>query len=722
MNKTLWTIGTITRRVVHGVLGGIGAALRRVIMLGLIAVIGVAAVGFTVHTALIDAFSLDRPIAPLDKPGVVFVASDGKPFATRGQFKDKPVAFEELPEHLVEALLAAEDRRFFFHTGLDPIGIIRAAIRNADAGQVVQGGSTLTQQLAKLSYLSSDRTIKRKVREAVLAVWLEANLSKQQILSHYLSLTYYGDGNYGIRTAARRYFGVPVSELSMAQSIFLVGLLKAPSYFSPRSNLAGAKARAKVILRSMLDEGGLTAKRADEIGAEIDALTLKTERDKMASHFADWLFRASSARIKPQYGAVKIKTTLDPRLQKLAAEAVEKIMAAYGKKHNAREAALVAMRPTGEIVAMIGGRDHDKSQFNRAVDSLRQPGSAFKLFVYLAGLRVGYSVHSTFYDAPFKVDKWQPANFGHQFRGPVSLQSAFTSSINTVAVQISESSTRELVIQTARDLGITSPIAPTPSLALGAYEVSLLELTSAFAAVARGRYPVKPVGYMPEAETGLKAKGQPGRKPLDFELMHKEELWYLLNSVARYGTGRRANLNVPTFGKTGTSSDYRDAWFVGFAGDLVIGVWVGNDDNSSMKRVTGGLLPAQIWRAFANKAVDRNSRAAALRWRPKRDMFALPALDGDNMFSTSSYSHIEPDPRRDPHEPAHGTRGFSLPFFFFGRRREAHQDFTRDANTANPSATRRRDASERAKTLPQDKVRKRTRRRGRTIYNFSSQN
>jgi penicillin-binding protein 1A len=562
-----------------------------------------AVTALTLFVALAASWHLSRQLPlsaalkPLPQPALALATSDGDIFARRGRQKEDPVRIEEVPEHFIHALLAMEDARFYYHPGIDPIAMTRAAVANYRGGRVKQGASTLTQQLAKFSLLTNERSYRRKLHEAVVALWLEVHLSKSQILEHYLSGAYFGDGVFGLRAAALHYFDKEVRDLSLAESALLVGSLKAPSTFSPRHNPAMAQERARLVLSSMIAKGWLE----EEALASVKPAEVKATRaaGTLASHFADWAVRQPLPPSDPLYGERVLKTTLDAELQKLAEKAVSEILDKKADQYGASEAALVALRRDGSIVAMVGGRDYRQSQFNRATDAMRQPGSAFKLFVYLAALRAGAEPGTMAPDRPIEIGNWRPQNYGGGYRGSVPLDRAFASSINTVAVWLSERVGRQRVIKAARDLGITSKLHDMPSLALGSSEVTLLELTAAYASVAAGRYPVRPRAY---EDPELAAIDQRDKR----DLRERPQLLHLLNSVVSNGTGRGARLSAATFGKTGTSQEHRDGWFVGFAGDLVVGVWVGNDDNTPMKRVTGGGLPAEIWRGFMNDALTKD--------------------------------------------------------------------------------------------------------------------
>ena len=537
---------------------------------------------------------------PRTQRTLVLHSTDGHPFARRGGCVAEPVKLAEVPQHFIDALLSMEDRRFYYHLGIDSIGLARAAYHNRSAGRIVQGGSTITQQLIKYTFLSSERTFDRKKKEAWLALALELRLSKNEILERYLSSAYFGAGCFGLRAASRQYFRKPVSELSLSESAYLVGLLKSPTYLA--DNIEAAEERTGLVLQAMVDNGKLTSEQAEALPP---AAPRPKSSEPVGTYYADWV--ASSIRLPEagDFSPLPVYTAFDPKLQQAAVSAVEKVLAKYSEARRASQAAMVVMRSDGRVVAMVGGRNYAESQFNRAVDARRQPGSSFKLFVYLAALRGGLGPDTSVTDRPFSVGDYKPENFNRRHRGRVSVRQAFASSINTVAVRVSEAVGRDPMIAAARDLGITTPIARTPSLALGTFEVSLLELTGAYGAIAAGAYPVKPW-----AITGFGAEewGGPPAGAGAWRLAETDGLRTLLSATVQQGSGRGARLPIAAFGKTGTSQDYRDAWFLGFAGNLVVGVWVGNDDFSPMKRVTGGSLPAEIWQTFMREAIESDEK------------------------------------------------------------------------------------------------------------------
>jgi len=548
---------------------------------------------------LIVTAPLSRALEPLDDPALLFLSDDGHPIARRGAVKEAPVDVTKLDPMTPSAFVAIEDRRFYRHWGIDPRGIGRAMIANMRGGGVRQGGSTITQQLAKTNFLSGDRTIKRKAQEVIIAFWLEAWLSKQEILSRYLSSVYFGDGVYGLRAAAHHYFDRDPENLTLAQSAMLAGMVQAPSRLAPTHNLALAQQRSRLVLKAMADTGVISRARANRARAARPVGA--NSKIPTGTYFADWVNPAAQEAFDSDFGEVKVRTTLDRDLQRIAVRAVTR--ASVGEA----QIALVAMRPDGRVVAMIGGKNYGSSPFNRVTQARRQPGSAFKLFVYLAALRAGWTPDSIIEDEPITIDGWTPVNSDRVYRGKMTLREAFARSSNAATVRLSEAVGRQNVIRAARDLGITTPLPDKPSIALGSAGVSLLELTSAYAAVASGRYPIRARGLAeirpPEGIAAFFQKSGMLDRRRDWSPMLD-----LLYAAANNGTGRRAALSIPTFGKTGTTQENRDALFIGFAGDLVVGVWVGRDDNKSLGKISGGTVPAQIWRSFMTSALAVDGR------------------------------------------------------------------------------------------------------------------
>ena len=580
-------------------------------------------IGFAIALLVWLIFSapLGRALEPATTPSLVLTAADGRPIARRGDYKEAPVEIARLPKYVPAALIAIEDRRFYSHWGIDPRGIARAMTRNVQAGGVTQGGSTLTQQLAKTSFLTADRSIKRKLQEVIIAFWLEARLSKDEILSRYLSSVYFGDGAYGIRSASRVYFNKAPEQLSLGEAALLAGLVQAPSRLAPSRHLENANERARLVLAAMVETGALT--KAQARNARPARYTPGRKSLPTGSYFADWVLpqaRAAMTADDSRYGDVTVHTTLDRDLQREAERAVRDAVSG-GKSLGVGQAALVAMRRDGTVVAMVGGTDYATTPFNRATQAMRQPGSSFKLFVYLAALDAGLRPGDTVEDSPIVIDDYAPRNDDGRYRGQVSLATAFAASSNVVAVRLAQQVGTAAVIAEARKLGVTSPISEYPAMALGTSPITLLEMTQAYAAVARGSRPVRATGIAAAPPSGVLATVRSAAEALT-PWPARAPMLELLQSAVRNGTGVAARLPIPTYGKTGTTQSHRDALFIGFAGDLVVGVWVGNDDNSPMNNaVVGGSVPARLWKRFMTAALSRDgvlARPAATR--PRDDM------------------------------------------------------------------------------------------------------
>ena len=544
-------------------------------------------------------------------PSVTLRAADGSLIATYGDLYGEPMKLSDLPKALPEAVIATEDRRFYRHFGLDLLGMGRAAFVNLRAGHVVEGGSTLTQQLAKNIFLTPDRTMLRKAQEALLALWLEHHFGKDRLLEIYLNRVYFGAGAYGVDAAARRYFGKSARDLDTYECALLAGLLKAPSRFSPVGNRALAAKRTAQVLDNMVAAGYLTPEQAASTAKHEIVLAAVPAPEPGLRYFADWI--EDQAAQGGYGGDLVVTTTLDPRLQAAAEQAIGTALARDGDKDEVSQAAFVAMSPDGAVRAMVGGRDYHDSQYNRVTQAARQPGSAFKPFVYLTGLEQGMHPGDMFEDAPLQIGKWQPHNYSDSYRGTVSMAEALAESINTVAVQIGQRAGMKNVVATAHRLGIASDLAPDPSLALGSGEVTLMELTAAYCAFASGGNGAWPYGIAEIRDpTGTvlfhRQGGGPGRV---IAPEYVNQMNDMLAGVISHGTGKAAQLGRPAAGKTGTTSDFRDALFIGYAGDLVAGTWFGNDDDTPMNHVTGGALPARTWHDFM---------AAVLKGKPLREL------------------------------------------------------------------------------------------------------
>jgi len=537
---------------------------------------------------------LSRSLQPNVPPSITLETADGQFIARKGAAVGKPVTIAALPKQVPQAFVAIEDRRFYSHWGIDPRGIARALWRNLRAGGVRQGGSTITQQLAKGAFLTADRTAARKVREVMIAFWLELWLSKDQILERYLSNVYFGDNVYGLRAAARHYFDREPERLTVPQAAMLAAVLKAPSRLAPSTNLKGARDRASLVLNAMVEAGFLTP--SERAALKPARLVLQPVPESTSgTYFSDWVLPEARDRAGSVYGVQTITTTLDSNIQSIVSRAVRR--APLGKA----QVAVVVMRPDGTILAMVGGKSYKTSAFNRATQARRQPGSTFKLFVYLAALRAGMTPDDMIDDTPITEGEYRPSNHDGHYRGPITLRQAFAVSSNVAAVRLAQKVGIKAVIRAARDLGITAPLPENLSIALGSSGLSLLELTQAYAAVAGDSYPVRAHG-LPEQESSWFAGLLDRHRSFSDDQL--ESLRDLLASATRGGTGHRAALRTATFGKTGTTQDNRDALFVGYAGGLVTAVWVGNDDNSPLHGVSGGGMPARIWRDIMVGAVE----------------------------------------------------------------------------------------------------------------------
>ena len=546
---------------------------------------------------------LSKSLQPIAPPRITLLAWDGTPIARNGAIVDKPVEVKKLPPHVVQAFLSIEDRRFYSHWGVDPRSIARALWSNTFGSGIQQGGSTITQQLAKFTFLTPEKSLTRKAREALIAFWLEAWLTKDEILERYLSNAYFGDNIYGLRAASMHYFYRKPENLTLSQAAMLAGLVQAPNRLAPTRNPQRAAKRAKLVLNAMVATGAISEAKADATPiAKIDVRYKETL--PTGTYFADWAMPQARLDAETGYSDQVIRTTLDSRLQNIARKVI-----ARAPLGNA-QVALVAMRPNGEVVAMVGGKSYKESPFNRATQAKRQPGSTFKLFVYTAALRSGMTPDSKVDDTPIIEGDYRPKNYSDRYRGQITLKQAFAQSSNVAAVRLYNQLGYSAVARAAKDLGVQSPLTRDASLALGSSGMTLLELTSAYAGVAGNKWPVEPRAFVAEEEGWF---GWLLSAQRSFSNAQHKALLELLGATVNQGTGRAARLSIPAYGKTGTSQDYRDALFVGFAGDLVVGVWIGNDDNTPLRNITGGGLPARIWRDFMSQAV----KGAGPRPKPK---------------------------------------------------------------------------------------------------------
>tara|TARA_B100000214_G_scaffold212254_1_gene154217 strand:- start:897 stop:2738 length:1842 start_codon:yes stop_codon:yes gene_type:complete len=530
---------------------------------------------------------------------VSLVDRKGQNFATYGDFYLEPVTFNEIPAFLIEALVATEDRRFFQHWGIDPFSLVRAAVVNLKEGKIKQGGSTLTQQLAKNLFLVFDRSVERKVQELLLALWLEMSFTKEQILTLYLNRVYFGSGVFGLRAAAEYYFGKSVSDLRLNEAAMLIGTLKAPSKYNPRTNLSLAKKRTTQVLNNMMHAGSLKKNILRKHAKYRVKIKSQLNLQRGTWYFADWIRERAEAYANNVYLNKRVFTTLDPLLQKKA----EAALANQLKRVNSNkqlEGAVVVLDATGKVLAMVGGRNYFKSKFNRATQSRRQPGSVFKPVVFLAALSTGLSPETVISDQPLEIGSWRPKNFDGVYRTQVSLRQALQMSYNVATVRLSEKIGRDLTIKMAYRLGINAKLDDKPSLALGSSGVSLINMTAAYAAISNGGFPVEPYGIssiVTEKGELIYTRREQTATPIASSKVI-EDMNRMLEGVIAGGTGKEANIGRTAAGKTGTSQDYRDAWFIGYSEGLTVGVWVGRDDNRPMRKITGGSIPAKIWGEF----------------------------------------------------------------------------------------------------------------------------
>jgi penicillin-binding protein 1A len=616
---------------------------------------GVIGVGGVVAYYASQLPPIDQLTVPKRPPNIAIMASDGSLLANRGETGGRTVVLKELPPYLPKAFVAIEDRRFYDHFGIDPIGIGRAVYRNLAHKGGLQGGSTLTQQLAKNLFLTQERTASRKIQEAILALWLERNYSKDQILELYLNRVYFGAGAYGVEAAAQRYYGKSARNVSLAEAAVLAGLVQSPSRLAPNRNPERAQARAELVIAAMNELGFITPGMT-KTALGTPAEPVRPNGAGSANYAADYVMDVLDDFVGTVESDIVVSTTIEPAMQATAERVLVDELNAKGQKFNVSQGAFVALQPDGAVKALVGGRNYEASQFNRATAARRQPGSSFKPFVYLAALEHGYTPDMVMEDAPVAYKGWAPKNYDRKYRGPITLRDALALSLNTIAVKLNMEVGPKAVVQTAQRLGISSPLQANGSLALGTSEVTPLELVSAYAAFANGGIGVVPyvisqvkttdgkLVYKRPASGGLGRVIDPGVVAQMNEMMH---------NVFTIGTAQKAQVpGWPMAGKTGTTDDYKDAWFVGFTGNLVAGVWLGNDDGALTKRVTGGNLPTEVWHNFMKTAL-KDQRPVALpgseRFRTPSDTPVASAGAGPRYASADgegSWVAPAPQPRR----------------------------------------------------------------------------
>ncbi|MPZ39643.1 MAG: PBP1A family penicillin-binding protein [Rhizobiales bacterium] len=585
--------------------GRTASPLRRLFywcaVLGLWALIAAGGTVVWVAANLPPIHSLEIPRRP---PSIEIVGNDGKALATRGEMHGATLTLKEMPPYLPKAFLAIEDHRFYSHFGVDPIGLARAAAANLMRRGVAQGGSTITQQLAKNLFLTQERTFTRKLQELVLALWLERKFSKTEILELYLNRVYFGAGAYGVDAAAQRYFGKSARQVSIAESAMLAGLVRSPSRLAPNRNPNGAERRAQIVIASMTSYGYITGTMA-KFALSQPARAVKVAGNGSANYIADWIMDVLNDLVGHVDQDIVVRTSIDPALQAAAEAALVNELAHKGEKLGVSQGALIAMTPTGAVRALVGGRSYAESQFNRAVAAKRQPGSAFKPFVYLTALERGLTPESVREDKPVAIKGWRPVNYSREYYGAVTLTQGLAHSLNTVSVRLTQEFGSTAVARTAYRLGISSKLEANPSLALGTSEVSLIELVSAYAPFANGGSAIAP--HVVQRVSTKAGKTLYHRSPHDLGRIIQPRYVAMMNAMMRetirVGTATKGQLpGWQSAGKTGTSQDFRDAWFVGYTAHLVTGVWLGNDDSSPTRRATGGGMPVEIWARFMRTA------------------------------------------------------------------------------------------------------------------------
>ena len=633
---------------------GIGRLIYWGVVLALwagIALIGVA-VWIGIHLPPIQ--SLEIPKRP---PSTLILGINGATLATRGDMGGAAVPMRELPAYVPNAFIAIEDRRFYSHHGIDPWGILRAAIRDILHRGAAQGGSTITQQLAKNLFLTQERTITRKLQEVVLALWLEHKYSKAQILELYLNRVYFGAGAYGVEAATQRYFGKSARQLTIPEAAMLAGLVQSPSRLAPTRNPDGAERRAQLVIDDMVEQRMISPEAA-KLALAHPARAKQPTGGGSVNYVADWVMDAVNDLIGHIDQDVVVDTSIDPALQVSAEQALIEGLAQRGEKLGVSEGALVAMTPDGTVRALVGGKSYEESQFDRAISAKRQPGSAFKPFVYLTALEHGYTPDTVREDAPISVRGWKPENFEHEYFGPVTLTQALANSLNTVSVRLTLELGPAAVIRTAYRMGIDSQLEPNASIALGTSEVSLFELVSAYAPFANGGFGLTP--HVVERIRTTDGKTLYTRPPQPLGRIVDARYVAMMNAMMHEtlvsGTARRADLPMwQAAGKTGTSQDFRDAWFIGYTSRLVTGVWLGNDDSSPTHKATGGGLPVDIWSRFMRVALHGVTPAP------------LPGLSGGEWLFPLGQTAEAPRPAAAPQNRDGGLDSWLLDKLF-GRR------------------------------------------------------
>jgi len=621
-------------------------------VLGLWAAIAMVGVVVWVGAHLPAIQSLEIPKRP---PTIQIVGRDGSVLASRGEMAGANIALKDLPPYLPKAFIAIEDRRFYSHYGIDPVGIARAAVANILHRGVSQGGSTLTQQLAKNLFLTQERTVARKLQEVELALWLERKHSKNEILELYLNRVYFGSGAYGVEAAAQRYFGKSARNVTVAEAAMLAGLVKSPSRLAPNRNPEGAEQRAQLVLAAMADAKFITDAQAKaSIGHP--SYNVKPVGAGTINYVADWIGEVLDDLVGQIDQSIVVETTIDPKLQSTAEASIIDELAAKSVKFKVTQGALVAMTPDGAVRAMVGGRNYAESQYNRAITAKRQPGSAFKPFVYLTAVEAGLTPETIRQDAPLDIKGWRPENYTHEYFGSVTLTQALAMSLNTVAVRVGVEVGPKNVVRTAHRLGISSKLEANASIALGTSEVSLTELVGAYAPFANGG-----LGVPPHVVTKIRTNEGKVlyKRPADqlgqvIDPRHVAMMNTMMQETLLSGTARKAEIvGWMAAGKTGTSQDFRDAWFIGYTANLVTGVWLGNDDNSPTKKATGGGLPVEVWTRFMRTA----HQGVAVAGLPNSQRGGFLS----NLFQTASQVSAPPQSAPGPLAPVPSGGSYRSP-------------------------------------------------------------
>ncbi|MEN3929779.1 PBP1A family penicillin-binding protein [Microvirga sp. W0021] len=582
----------------------LGRMFYTLFVLGLWCLLGVAGVVAYYASQLPP---IDQLTVPRRPPNIAILAADGSLITNRGETGGREVSIKELPSYVPKAFVAIEDRRFYSHFGIDPMGLGRAVISNVSGG-LRQGASTLTQQLAKNLFLTPERTASRKIQEAILALWLERKYTKDQILELYLNRVYFGAGAFGVEAAARRYYNKPAKELTLSEAAVIAGLVQAPSRLAPNRNPKGAQGRATIVLKYMRELGFINQAQADAALANPAKLNRAGSNDS-ANYAADFVMDVLDDFIGEFDQDIIVQTSIDLRMQRAAAKAVTETLTAKGAQFNVSQAALVSITPEGALKALVGGKSYEESQYNRATTGRRQPGSAFKPFVYLTAMEYGMTPATVIEDGPVNYRGWSPQNYSRRYSGPVQLRDALAFSLNTIAAKLIIEVGPRNVIKTAQRLGINSPLEPVPSLALGVSDVSLMEMTSAYAAFANGGFGVIPyvIETVKSAANGKLLYQRPPTSGKLGRVMSPENQAEMIDMMHNsFAIGSSRNASVPGWdlaGKTGTTQAYKDAWMMGFSSTLVTGVWMGNDTGELTKRLTGSGLPAEIWKKYMTDAL-----------------------------------------------------------------------------------------------------------------------